>query len=320
VSVSTKLGNPRGYGDNVNDDLNIQSVRDTWYNVNWADATGYYWKQTPQSGYAMVASRAENKVAFIDLRPLFKYYRKMYMTTQANFDQTKNEGSASNQWPYAFNYAPEQLPVVAKVLTINQPTAVATGTLWNGFSSRAQYNHDLRKPLNTAYIASMDGTVRMYDVEGIMPPTSTTPFPDNPFKTFQVGKNPVQMFHGFYNTASDDLQIVSRGDRAIYYTYYDGTVKGVLRDSRLKDPVNVVVTLDQAGNGGAGAGNAVHTSVMTVMDFNGKQVVDYLIDDGWGDPEKLKLIGPNGESMLFQHGFSNPVNGYPFMFTAEEVL
>ncbi|MCG6134883.1 MAG: hypothetical protein MET45_09490 [Nostoc sp. LLA-1] len=324
VTVSTRLGNPRGYNDNRNDDLNLQSVRDNWYkNTAWDTSWGNnYWKQTAQSGYAIVSSRAENKVAFIDLRPMLKYYRKMYLTTPANFDQTKNEGTASNQWPHTFGHAPEQKPVVAKVLTIDKPTAVATGNRWNTLRTpRSYYDGDFTKPLKTAYIASMDGTVRMYNVDSLIFPNATASVSDIPFKSFQVGRNPVQMFHGFHSTANDDYYIVSRGDRAIYYTRYNGNIRGILRDSRLKDPVNVAVSLDQAGYGGSGPDKAMYANVLTVMDFNGKQIVNYMVDDGSNvNKEQVNFIGPNGQKMLFQHGYSNPVNGYPFMFTVEEVI
>jgi hypothetical protein len=323
VTVSTRLGNPRGHSDNVNDDLNSQGVRNNWYNTPWDTSYGdKYWKQTAQSGYAIVSSRAENKVAIIDLRPLLKYYRKMYLTTQGNFNQTKNEGSASYQWPHTFSHAPEQKPVVAKVLNIKQPTAVATGNRWNGFKApRSEYNGEVQKPLKTAYIASMDGTVRMYNVESLINPNSSAYVLDSPFKTFQVGKNPVQMFHGFHSTSSDDYFIVSRGDRAIYYTHYNGTVKGVLRDSRIKDPVNVAVSFDQAGFSGSGASKTMYAYVMSVMDFSGKQVLTYMVNDGFNwNGEQVKFVGPNGQNLLFMHGYANPVKGYPFMATFDEVI
>lgn len=322
VTMSTVIGNTRGFSDNVNDDLNSQSVRNIWYNRQWDDVNNNKWKQTAQSGYAIVSSRAENKVAFIDLRPLLKYYRKMNLTTQANFDQTKNEGTASNQWPYTFSHAPEQIPVVSKVLTINQPTSVATGNWYNTSKTpRSQFNGEERKPLMTAYIASMDGTVRMYDVQSLINPNATAAVSDNPFKTFQVGKNPVQMFHGFFSTANDDLFIVSRGDRAIYYAFYNGIVNGVLRDSRLKDPVNVGVSINATVNSGSGPDKAMFVNVMSVMDFGGKQVVNYMVNDGINrNGEQMKFVGPNGENLIFMHGFSNPVNGNPFMATFDEVI
>ncbi|WGV24067.1 hypothetical protein [Halotia branconii] len=321
VTVSTRLGNPRGNNDNYNDDLNSQSVRNTWYNRQWDD-TNNKWKQTAQSGYAIVSSRAENKVALIDLRPLLKYYRQMYLTTQANFDQTKNEGTSANQWPYAFSYAPQQKPVIAKVLTVNQPTSVATGNWWNtAYSPRAERYGEERKPLMIAYIASMDGNVRMYDVQSMIYPNATAAVSDNPFKSFQVGKNPVQMFHGFFSTANDDLFIVSRGDRAIYYAFYNGIINGVLRDSRLKDPVSVGVSIDHAGYGGSGPSKTMYSHVMSVMDFSGKQAVNYMVNDGYNrNGERIPFTGSNGENLIFMHGFSNPVKGNPFMVTFEEVI
>jgi hypothetical protein len=63
-------------------------------------------------------------------------------------------------------------------------------------------------------------------------------------------------------------------------TPVDGRIRGVLRDRRIKDPAGCFVSLDQAGYGGSGAGKAVYASVLLVMDFAGRQVFDYAVDDG----------------------------------------
>ncbi|HTD66171.1 MAG TPA: hypothetical protein VK846_06525, partial [Candidatus Limnocylindria bacterium] len=42
------------------------------------------------AGYAVVISKDENKVAFIDLQPLFKRVHDLYFTTQENFQKTRN--------------------------------------------------------------------------------------------------------------------------------------------------------------------------------------------------------------------------------------
>ncbi len=322
VTVSTALGNTRGHNDNQQDDLNNPSVRNTWFSLEWNKFGDLKWKQTAQSGYAIVSSRAENKVALIDLRPLLAYYRKMYLTTQSLHDQTKNEGLSSQQWPYDFTKAPEQIPVVAKVLTIDKPTSVATGNWWNTAKTpRSVLEDEPFQPLMTAYIASMDGTVRMYDVNSLIDPKSPAAIPDQPFRSFQVGRNPVQMFHGFYSTSNDDLFIVSRGDRAIHYAHYNGHIKSILRDSRLKDPVSVGVSTNGAGFGGSGPEKAMYVHVMSVMDFGGKQVVNYMVNDGFNwNGEGLKFQNPSGEVLDFMHGYSNPVHGHPFMCTFDEVI
>ncbi len=324
VTVSTVLGNTRGFGTNVDTgDFSVQANRDLWFNRTWTDVNNDKWKQTAQSGYVIVASRAENKVAFVDLRPLLQYYRKMYLTTQENYDQTTNEGSAENQWPFSFKYAPEQVPVVVKVLDIEEPTAVSTGTWWNTPTvPRSESKHEQQLPLMTAYIASMDGTVRMYNVTSLIIPDAPANVPDQPWNTFQVGKNPTQIFHGFFSTANDDLQIVCRGDRSIYYVFYNGTITEVLRDSRIQDPVNVFVSINYAGYGGRGPGKAIYSFVMSVMDFDGKQVLAYMVNDlRNNNGESVNYTNPNtGEELKYMFGWANPTKGYPFMANADEVI
>jgi hypothetical protein len=79
-------GSPRGHNDNDAPSLGSfaqQSARDRWFNTPWDTRYGEdYWRQNPQYGYLIVASRAEGKVAFVNLRPLYAFYRQMYLTTQ----------------------------------------------------------------------------------------------------------------------------------------------------------------------------------------------------------------------------------------------
>ena len=114
--------------------LETQEVRDKWSKEADGDRT------TSSAGYAAVISHSENKVAFVDLRPLYHYMRLMYFTTQENFDRTKNEGPAPDQWPFAFDVAPQARPRVVSVLPVPKPTAVAAGVVTprnRGFGSRA---------------------------------------------------------------------------------------------------------------------------------------------------------------------------------------
>lgn len=68
--------------------LNIEANRQTFIGDKFLDGTniGAYAK----AGFAVVSAPAENKVAFIDLKPLFAYVGKMYFSTLDNFQQTKN--------------------------------------------------------------------------------------------------------------------------------------------------------------------------------------------------------------------------------------
>ena len=113
----------RGNQENNYLDLNLQVERDWWFIEN-----GALFKKVSRAGYAIVASRSENKVCFIDLQPLHQYYLTRYFTTQANYDSTKNVGPAPNQWPHTFSFAPVQTPVIVQTITVPKPTAVHCGS------------------------------------------------------------------------------------------------------------------------------------------------------------------------------------------------
>jgi len=319
ATVDITLGNPRGHGDNVNDDLSRQDVRDRWHSAH-QKGDALFWKRTARFGYAIVASRAENGVALVDLRPLLGYYRRMYLTTAENFAQTRKAGPGKDQWPFPFEHAPEQKPRVVAHWRVPQPTAVSTGAGRGSFIPPRAMAKDPLGSLKTAYVATLNGTVALYDVSPLFQEVPAQPLPAAPYSSFKAGRNPVQIFRGYHSTRPDDLFVVSRGDRSITYAEYDGKVRAVLRDARILDPVGCVVSLDQAGFGGSGAGKAVHTSVLTVLDFEGRQVLDYAVDSFSGDPEKLDLRDEKGQKVPFLFFFANPLPGCPFMFTVDEVI
>lgn len=339
-TTQTRIGNPRGTSgpDGYNgQSFGDQAVRDRWFNARPyyegaydvtlpGGGTARYedlFRQTAQYGYAIVASRAENKVALINLRPLFSYYRKMMFTTAANYNETRNVGPASNQWPYSFLHAPEQVPTVVKVWTLPQPTAVATGNVWNSWEAPRSYNDGrVRQPLTTAYVATMDGKLHLFDVSGLFDYTTTAPgaLPDAPRKTVTVGRNPVQLFRGFFNASHDDLVVVSRVDREMRLVNYDGTLLSTLRDRRIQDPVSVMVSLNQMGYGGSGPSATRYLRVMSVMDFSGGKVLSYGLDDKRNHPEQWPMFDAEGKPIDFLFGIESILPGYPFAFVTDEVI
>lgn len=300
-SLEFATNSGRGRNENANLDLNSQEQRDTWY--NW---TSHDYKKTARCGYAVVISRAQSKASFIDLQPLLQYYRKMYFTTGENYNQTKNEGNSSNQWPYTFSYAPEQKPKVVSTISVKNPTAVATGLPWFTFFWRDGDN-SFRE---NAYIATMDGELRMYKVGNLM----TTDFGGTigqPFKTVKIGKNPTNIDYGNGANYGNDIFINCRGEKSIYYLYYDGRIQGSFRDARLQDPVYVAVSYNGRSE--------YNCPLLTVTDFKGKQVVNYRYqNDG---PEAINTpVGNPGGSSVFEYGYATPLPGYPFMSTYAEVI
>jgi len=296
--------NGRGNADNVGLDLNSQAERDVWYNQ-----TGSGFKKTARCGYAVLASRAENKVAFLDLQPLFQYYRTMYFTTQANYDQTKVEGPADNQWPYTFAHAAGQTPVLHATLDVKQPTALAAGmpgTKWIMRNSTVFAQN--------VYVASMDGQLRMYKVGDLMTTASGGSI-GAPFNTIVVGKNPCNIDYGHGGNLGDNLYITCRGDNAVYYLKYDGAVLGVLRDSRITDVVSVCAsTVSRSFRGGDWGSNFLH-----LMDFSGRKVLNYRYEGTVNIPVGDPPCPPN-TGTIFEFSDEQLVPGCPFVFVRAEVI
>lgn len=347
VTLTTGTHKFRGYSDFQGPELATQAGRDEWYNRAWNSdqlPRETQWKTLASAGYAVVGSRAENKVALVDLRPLLSYYRKMYLTTQANWDQTanSNQGTAANQWPYSFDYKPEQKPTVLGTLQIQQPTAVYARQRRAGTQTVSGWiNNDWNELVKRVTVASMDGTVRQYDVESLMDPTKTPAMPTTPIKTWTVGANPTQITTPIAGAVrTDDLYIVSRGARQVSIFDFTGNPLGVLQDSRLADPVALTAGPEGAGYGGAGKGFALTAQVLTILDYNGKTVHDYgMYIDNYADAyrrqwnpdfqsgnsgffaEQWPYIGPDGVTVqLFQYGYGEKVPGKPFMYTMDEVI
>ena len=300
ISVSTdvvKEHSGRAYpGD---EDLNSQETRNKFANSVDSRHT------LPKAGWAVVSSRAENKVAFIDLEPLFKYYRQMYFTSQENFDQTKNEGSAANQWPYLFGNTPQQKPVVAQVITVKQPTAVVAGYPFPVEQAAPGWQGSRDAFKGKAWITTMDGKLLIYDVGGLAHEGAATNV--NLTKTVMIGKNPTHIDYG-RGAEYSNVFITCRGDRAVYKLDISGNITAVLRDSRLKDPVS------------SHASQGIGPHILSVMDFSGKQAVNYMHKplDPFGTLEGGGL-GSDGKAQ-FEWTHSQPVPGMPFMFSTAEVI
>lgn len=289
-------GNGRGSRDNVGLDLDSQAERDRWY--HWS---GSGFKRTARCGYAVVSSRAENKVAFVDLQPLFQYYRTMYFTTQANYDRTKNEGPAPDQWPFTFDRAPEQAPIVAAVQDVKQPTAVAAGmprTHWRMRQGGAFAQN--------AYVAAMDGRLLIFKVGNLM--TADPGGGVALLNSVAVGRNPCSIDYGHGGPYGDDLFITCRGDNAVFHLDYKGTVLGVLRDSRIRDVVYTCTSNVGRSFRGADWGSYL----LHLMDFGGRRVLNYR----YAPTPNIPII----DGGYFEFSSEQPLPGCPFEFTRAEVI
>jgi hypothetical protein len=273
-------------------DFSNASNREKW-NKATSDSQSY-----ARAGFAVVASRAENKVAFVDLGPLFQYYRKMYFGSAENAAKIKPVGPGENQWPFSFDVAPEQKPRVVQTLDVAQPTTVATGfsdSNAKGFESKA-------------VIAMLDGQLAVYDVGSLMNPKSKDGI--KLAGATQVGRNPTCIAYGRSAPQRDILTVVCRGEAEIQFVKLNGNAPKVvrrLRDSRLVDPIWAEIS-DTRG-----------ASVLSVADYKGQKVVNYLTApiDSWG-AELFGKLGTDGKAE-FECGGVQTMPGNPFMISGAEV-
>jgi len=344
VSNNLYLQNTRGFGDNDDPafgDLSRQSVRDLWRGVNTVYPAGnVQWHQLASGGYAVVASRAEGKVSFVDMTPLYQFYRDLYLTTQANYNRTTDVSLTDGaKFPFSFTAESRQRPVVTTTLDVTQPTGVSAGVMAKGYintRSEEYFEHVQRSPRedwsgveperylgrSRAFVASMDGTVRGFNVQGLVFPTSPVgkTVSATPLFTFAAGRNPAFAYVNATSTASDDLWLVSRGDRRVTFAWPTGDVQYSFTDSRLVDPVAGAVSFNQAGFGGRGAGLAVNAPFISILDYNGKSVTTYAVEPRLTNRTELyPFRAPTGSvNVLF--GSVRAFPGKPFMIDLEEII
>ena len=249
------------------------------------------------AGYAVVISKDENKVAFIDLQPLFKRVHDLYFTTQENFQKTRNLGRGPTQWPYTFAADPACAPRVIKVMDVPQPTAVVA-SLSRGTKARA-------------YIASQDGMVGSYKLGGLGTDALAAPGEIVRANETRVGRNPTCLTAQKYST--DTIIAVSRGDREIAWIKDDSTETRVirrLRDQRLLDPV----AAEMADTHG------IEASIITVADFHGRKVFNYRFGRVVFELQGGAIFGMGpSDTDEFECGGALDFPGMPFCVSATNV-
>jgi hypothetical protein len=252
-----------------------------------------------KAGFALVASRDENKVVVLDLQPLIQYYRNAYFSTQEKYDQTKNLGTAGDQWPFSFETAKAAVPEVRETLDVSTPSVVVTG--FNvGDRSYTDANFGAR-----AYVGTVDGKLRTYDAGGLATDAAATPL--KLLGEHDICKNPTRVDYGRGGKSRDGLVFACRADRQILF--FDGGGKDVrmLEDSRLTDPVAVSL------------GDSRGASVVSVANFSTNEVLNYLSSpiDAWGEP----LFGGLGSDGKAGFEFTGKLafTGKPFDVSAAEV-
>jgi len=252
----------------------------------------------PMAGQAVIASRWENKLTFLDWRPLAQFVRSVYFGTD---DARRQSAAAKDRWPFTFDNAPEAKPVVVATISSPHPTVVRIGNQPN------TNDQGLRKPLK-AWVGNLNGEVRIFDISSFVH-DAPRPIPASSVTELavtQAGRNLTSMTRQGANT----VLVSSRGDRRVEWVGIAEDDKQTLkvlrtlRDSRFDDPV--VVDVSDRG------------PVVTVGDFTGKKLFNYRVgptENNGGKPPANYGCGPGGTDLMctsFEFGGSFALSGTPF--------
>jgi hypothetical protein len=227
------------------------------------------------SGQAVVASRWENKITFLDLRPLFQFVRNAYFGSKDQLDKSVGQDT----WAYTFETSPEAMPAVVTTLPMKEPTVLRAGNMLSPFAD------GLQKSLH-AFVANVDGEVHLFDISGF-DRDAPRPIPASSVKEIamvQAGKNITGMRKSGH--ANTSVIVASRGDRAVQWleVQKDGfVIARTFRDSRMADPV--VVDPNDRG------------PIVTVGDFASSKLLNYRVgrtENNGGKPPADYGCGKDG--------------------------
>jgi hypothetical protein len=258
-----------------------------------------YERRVPMAGQIVVASRWEDKITLLDMRPLAQFVRSIYFGPD---DALRQSAAAKDVWPFTFASSPEAMPVVVTTLSTPHPTVVRVGN-----QPGNQADGDLRGPLK-AWVGNVDGEVRVFDITGFAhdAPRPVPPGSVVELAVAQAGRNITSMTR----QGGSQVLVASRGDRRIEWVGIaeddPGTLKVLrtLRDSRFDDPVIV----DASDRG----------PVVTIGDFNGKNLLNFRVgrtEGTGGKPPADYGCGPDGgdvDCVDFEFGGALAVPGTPF--------
>ena len=233
-------------------------------NRNSFKAGGGNYNAYAKTGVAVVVSKSEQKVAFVDLKPLFQYYQSMYFGSDADYNATTNLGSADSQWPRTFTAAAQQVPTVIKTMSLpSRPTAVKA----------YQWGANKR-----AWVATQDGNLRIINL-GDFPTAGTGSASSiNEIASVAVGRNPtgiafVKEKAGgavYGSNWTNEVIVTSRGDRRVDWVRVagdgnSGSVVRTLKDSRMVDPISV----EDIEN------HSTESYILSVADYGGRKLHNY---------------------------------------------
>jgi len=263
-------------------------------------------------GYAVVASKMDNKVVILDMSALFNYIRDSYLSSETSFHATvANRGSGPGKFPLTFAEKPSIAPTIVFTETLTKPTAVLAGL------TLGRWTADRYK----AYVATEDGTIHILDTSSLMYRWSwdqNHPLADIGF--VKVGRNPTAMCFARVpegnlpllgtvgaDPLNNEFYVACRGDRevqAVVTQGGQGAVYRTIQDSRLDDPVAVSV--------------ASRGYIVSVADFSGKRLVSFRIGSMTDRHGRYYGAGADGKAGWEYSGSIN-FAGHPFAVNTANV-
>ncbi|MGC4066701.1 MAG: hypothetical protein QM784_19110 [Polyangiaceae bacterium] len=256
------------------------------------------------SGQAVVLSKWENEITFLDMRPLFRFVRSVYFGSEETF----NRSTATDPWPYDFDDQPEAAPVVVRTLSVERPTVARIGNQIGAFPKGLQTH------LN-AFVANEAGEIRLFDVTAFS--STDRPVPTDSIREYakvQAGYNVTSMTIVRNSSFNRSLVVSSRADRIVQWVAVGESSVDVVRelkDERIVDPV--AVDVNDRG------------PIVTLVDFSGKRVLSYRTgptEANGGKPPANYGCGENGsdtECLNFEFAGEMAYPGTPFFLGTSNV-
>ncbi|MBT2299296.1 hypothetical protein J7E70_02360 [Variovorax paradoxus] len=246
---------------------------------------GEFYEKYAKGGVAVVVSKSEKTVAFVDLGPLFTYFNSMYLDSAASNLETQKLGMGAKQWPYLLAEQLQAMPRVAKVITLaSKPAGVQTTATYSHWSKDDRARIPGTPYWQTtphyprAWVATQDGSLLIFSLGRYAAgPKPTTPDPADIAQVGTVsglGNNITFLsaskgYPGEDNPLNEMTFFTARGDRAWGWVKFSanqnsGSVIRKMADSRV-DPI-VATEADQYSTEGG---------IVSVADYAGKRIANY---------------------------------------------
>jgi hypothetical protein len=261
-----------------------------------------YERWVASDGHAVVASRWEGKVTFLDMRPLYRFIRDVYFTSKEKFDKAK----AQDAWPYTFETNPEAKPLVVTTVAVPKPTTLRVGNAVGAFGK------GFEKSLH-AFVGNVDGEIRAFDLSAFAEDVRPVPAASvKELTKMKVTENITSMRPAF--GPNDGVLIVGRGDRTVRWVRLGETgfeIVRTLEDTRIGDPV----VADPSDRG----------PVVTVVDFTGKKLLNFRVgptEVNGGKPPSgygCGVGGTDASCTAAEFGGELLIKGTPFYFGTTNV-